>query len=488
MVLSELLKDVNVKEMGGAGSMKISGVACDSRKVQPGSLFVCITGYETDGHKYAKSAVQNGAVAVVAEHSLPTVGVPCIVVDNTRKAMSQIAAAFYGYPFKKFKLIGITGTNGKTTTTYLIKAILEHLGKKVGLIGTNQNMIGDLVIPTSRTTPDSLELMELFNNIAENGADYVVMEVSSHALALDRVTACRFDVGAFTNITQDHLDFHKTMEEYLKAKSILFDISNRGVINIDDSSSGYLLDNAKCDDVITYGIKNDCLLKASNISLEQSGIEFDLSYGAETERVKLGIPGEFTVYNAMTAVGCCLACGFELKDITEGLRGAGGVKGRIEVVDTPGTDYTVIIDYAHTPDGLLNVINAIRGFAKGRIVTVFGCGGDRDSSKRPIMGKIAGELSDFCVVTSDNPRTEDPEKIIGQVVEGVKQTDCEYEVITNRFSAIEYALDHAQKNDIILLAGKGHETYQVLGHDTICFDEREIVQKLLGIFDDRVDF
>lgn len=488
MILSDLLKDVNVKEMGGAGRMKISGIACDSRKVKQGSLFICITGYEVDGHKFAKSAVQNGAVAVVAEHPLPTVGVPCIVVDNTRKAMSQIAAAYYDYPFKKFKLIGITGTNGKTTTTYLIKAILEHLGKKVALIGTNQNMIGDVVIPTSRTTPDSLELMELFDKIAAENADYVVMEVSSHALALDRVTACRFDVGAFTNITQDHLDFHKTMEEYLKAKSILFDISNRGVINADDSSCEYLKGRAKCDDIITYGINNDCSLKADNVQLEQGGVKFDVTYGGETAKVELCIPGGFSVYNAMTAIGCCLECGYPLSDIVEGLLSAGGVKGRIEVVDTPGTDYTVIIDYAHTPDGLLNVIKAIRGFAKGRIVTLFGCGGDRDSGKRPIMGRIAGELSDFCIVTSDNPRTEDPDMIISQVVEGMKQTDCEYVVITNRFSAIEYALDHAQKNDIILLAGKGHETYQVLGHDRIGFDEREIVQKLLGTFDNRVDF
>ncbi len=481
MILSELLKNVTVRDMNGAGSMKITDIACDSRKVKPGSLFVCITGYEVDGHKYAKSAVENGAVAVIAEHALPTVNVPCVVVDNTRKAMAHIAASYYRYPFKKFKLIGITGTNGKTTTTYLIKAILEHMGKKVGLIGTNQNMIGDLVIPTSRTTPDSLELMELFDTIASHDVDYVVMEVSSHALALDRVKACRFDVGAFTNITQDHLDFHKTMDEYLRAKSILFDICDFGVINIDDERSGELLAGAKCDDIITYGIKNDCTLRASNICLEQSGVEFDVSFGGDSERVNLGIPGEFSVYNAMTAMGCCLECGFSLSEVVEGLHSADGVKGRIEIVDTPGTDYTVIIDYAHTPDGLLNVINAIRGFAKGRVVTLFGCGGDRDSAKRPVMGRIAGELSDFCVVTSDNPRTEDPEKIIEQVVEGIKQTDCEYEVITNRFAAIEYALDHAQKDDIILLAGKGHEIYQVLGRDTIKFDEREIVQKLLGV-------
>ena len=483
MTLSELLKDVNIKKIDGGGSMKISGIACDSRKVKPGNVFVCITGYETDGHKYAKSAVENGAVAVVAEHDLPTVDVPCVIVDNTRKAMSEMAATFYDYPYKKFKLIGITGTNGKTTTTYLIKSILEHLGKKVGLIGTNQNMIGDMIMETSRTTPDSLELMQLFDMIASHNVDYVVMEVSSHALALDRVTACTFDVGAFTNITQDHLDFHKTMEEYLAAKSILFNICNTGVVNKDDARSEYLIENARCRNMITYGINQDCDLKASNIILNEDGVKFDINYGGMEEHVDLPIPGEFSVYNALTAIGCCMAENIPLDLAVDGLHSAKGVKGRIEIVRTPGTNYTVIIDYAHTPDGLLNVINAIRGFAKGRIVTLFGCGGDRDASKRPIMGKIAGELSDFCIVTSDNPRTEDPEKIIKQVVEGVKQTDCDYEVITNRFSAIEYALDPAKKNDIILLAGKGHETYQVLGKDTIKFDEREIVQKLLGCYD-----
>lgn len=483
MTLSELLKDVNIKKIDGGGSMKISGIACDSRKVKPGNVFVCITGYETDGHKYAKSAVENGAVAVVAEHDLPTVDVPCVIVDNTRKAMSEMAATFYDYPYKKFKLIGITGTNGKTTTNYLIKSILEHLGKKVGLIGTNQNMIGDMIMETSRTTPDSLELMQLFDMIASHNVDYVVMEVSSHALALDRVTACTFDVGAFTNITQDHLDFHKTMEEYLAAKSILFNICNTGVVNKDDARSEYLIENARCRNMITYGINQDCDLKASNIILNEDGVKFDINYGGMEEHVDLPIPGEFSVYNALTAIGCCMAENIPLDLAVDGLHSAKGVKGRIEIVRTPGTNYTVIIDYAHTPDGLLNVINAIRGFAKGRIVTLFGCGGDRDASKRPIMGKIAGELSDFCIVTSDNPRTEDPEKIIKQVVEGVKQTDCDYEVITNRFSAIEYALDHAKKNDIILLAGKGHETYQVLGKDTIKFDEREIVQKLLGCYD-----
>lgn len=479
MNLVELMADVDIKETHGDCNIDITGLAYDSREVKPGDVFVCISGYQTDGHQYARSAAESGAAAIVAERELEDVNIPYVIVENSRIAMSRMAAKYYDYPFRKFKLIGITGTNGKTTTTYLVKAILESLGKKVGLIGTNQNMIGDKILPSERTTPDSLELMQLFSMIAEAKADYVVMEVSSHALALDRVTSCEFDVGAFTNITQDHLDFHKTMENYLDAKSILFDISRVGVVNLDDPKGGYLVDKANTESMITYGIESDCDLKASDIHLNSDGVKFHVSYGGAEEDVDLKIPGRFSVYNALTALGCILALNVPLDKAVEGLHTAGGVKGRIEVVPT-NTDFTVIIDYAHTPDGLLNVLNAIKDFAKGRIITVFGCGGDRDALKRPKMGKIAGELSDICVVTSDNPRTEDPVKIVNEVEAGVKETGCKYVKIVNRFEAIEYALDLAEKDDIILLAGKGHETYQILGNTTIHFDEREIVKKLLS--------
>lgn len=479
MKLAQLLEDIENARIIGSEHLNVTGIAFNSGEVKPGNIFVCIKGFKTDGHKYAEDAVSKGAIAIMAEKDMSELGVTCIVCDNTRLALAKAAATFYGHPEKSFKLIGITGTNGKTTTTYLVKSVLESMGKKVGLIGTNQNMIGTEIIPSKHTTPDSLELMQLFSHMADKGAEYVVMEVSSHSLALDRVTACTFDVGGFTNITQDHLDFHETMEKYLEAKGGLYKISKSGVVNADDTGAEYLLSVSACESMITYGIEKECDMRASNVRLSEKGVAFEVGYEGETYGVELGIPGEFSVYNALTALGCLVAVGVPMAKAVEGLKSARGVKGRVELVDT-GKDFSVIIDYAHTPDGLYNVIRTVRGFCKGRIITVFGCGGDRDATKRPKMGRIAAELSDFCVVTSDNPRTENPETIIEQVLEGVKNGGCEYAVVTNRFAAIEYALDIAKKDDIVLLAGKGHETYQILADRTIDFDEREIVKKLLG--------
>ncbi len=477
MKLSKLLENVNIIKSQGNIDIKISGIAFNSAEVKPGDVFVCITGFKTDGHKFARDALERGAVAIVAEKEIEDTAATVAVVENTRFALAYMAAVFYDYPHKKFRLIGITGTNGKTTTTYLLKAILENKGKKVGLIGTNQNMIGDEVIPSHHTTPDSLELMKLFSHMANEGAEYVVMEVSSHSLALDRVAACEFDVGAFTNVTQDHLDFHKTMEEYIAAKARLFGMCCVGVLNCDDGACGKMEENIECDVIKYTAEKNDGMF-AENIEYNADGVVFDLNYKKEKVKIELAIPGRFSVYNALTAAGCSVAAGFSLRDVAEGLKSAKGVKGRIEVVKTD-TDYTVIIDYAHTPDGLFNILNAIRDFAKGRIITLFGCGGDRDKTKRPQMGKIAGELSDFCIVTSDNPRSEEPLDIIKDIIAGIDNTNCEYKIIENRFEAIEYALDNAKPEDIILLAGKGHETYQVLKDRTIIFDEREIVSKLI---------
>lgn len=477
MKLDELIKDVEVERIIGNTQCNISGISFNSKTVRAGDLFVCIPGFKVDGHSFAQAAVEKGAVSIIAEREIENVAVPTVIVKDARLAMAKVSATFYDYPFKKMKLIGITGTNGKTTTTYLVKSILEFFGKKVGLIGTNQNMIEDRIIPSSHTTPDSLELMRLFKEMSDNCVEYVVMEVSSHSLALSRVAACEFDVAAFTNITQDHLDFHKTMEEYLKAKAMLFKMCKTGVINADDSAFRYLKENADCE-VLGYGISNG-ELRAENVDLKADGIEFDVVYKNETHKASLAVPGRFSVYNALTAIGCALKLGFDICDIIEGLKTARGVKGRIEVVPIKA-DYTVIIDYAHTPDGIYNIINSIRDFAKGRIVTLFGCGGDRDKTKRPIMGRIAGELSDFCVVTSDNPRSEEPISIIEDILVGVRESGCEYKVIENRFEAIEYVLDNAKTDDVILLAGKGHETYQILKDTTIGFDEREIVQKLYG--------
>ncbi len=477
MTLSKLLANTEVLNVQGNIDIKVSGIAFNSAEVKPGDVFVCISGFKTDGHKYVSDALEKGAVAIVAEKLIEDTAVTVAYVENTRLAFAYMAAEYFDYPFKKFKLVGITGTNGKTTSTYLVKAILENCGQKVGLIGTNQNMIGDEVIPSHHTTPDSLELMELFARMAEEKVDTVVMEVSSHSLSLDRVAACEFDVGAFTNVTQDHLDFHETMENYIKAKTLLLGMSKTGVLNFDDGAFKEFAESCK-NNCISYSTKENVGIFAENIEYKADGVSFDVSYNNQKAKAELAIPGKFSVYNALTAIGCCLGLELSLTQIVEGLKSASGVKGRIEVVKT-NTDYTVIIDYAHTPDGLDNILNTIRDFAKARIITVFGCGGDRDKTKRPKMGKIAGELSDFCVVTSDNPRTENPAAIIEDILAGIKETDCEYKVVENRFGAIEFALDNARKDDIILLAGKGHELYQILNDRTIVFDEREIVLKLI---------
>lgn len=461
-------------------NIEITSVAYDSRKVTKGGLFVCIKGYETDGHKFAQSAVENGAVLIVAEDEIE-VGVPVVYVENTRVKIAQLACAFYGEPSNKFSLIGITGTNGKTTITYLIKSILEAAGKQVGVIGTNQNIIGDKVLltkSTTPTTPNALELQQLFTEMVHYGAEYVVMEVSSHALELDRVYGCRFDVGVFTNLTRDHLDFHKTMENYLNAKAKLFKLSKAGVVNFDDNGGKEICAKGECENILKIGLGDESDLRAENITITARGSEFDMIYNGETHKVSLNIPGRFSVYNAMCAAGAALQLGINIESIIKGLSLANGVVGRVEVVPTD-TDYTVIIDYAHTPDGLTNIINCVKGFAKGRVITLFGCGGDRDNTKRPIMGDIAASLSDFCIVTSDNPRTEEPEKIIDEIVSGIKAEKDKYVTITDRREAIGYALDMAQSGDIIILAGKGQETYQIIGKEKFDFDERIEVYKHL---------
>lgn len=451
---------------------EITGIAYNSRNVMPGNVFVCIKGYETDGHKYAQDAVNNGAAAVIAQDKI-NVDVPVWYVENSRRTIAEIACRFYGNASKKFKLIGVTGTNGKTTITYLVKSILDEAGKCVGVIGTNQNIIGDKVLltqSTTPTTPNALELQQLFAEMAQSEAEYVVMEVSSHALELDRVYGCHFDVGVFTNLTQDHLDFHKTMENYLNAKAKLFTLCNKGVVNFDDDGGKKITANAPCE-ILTVGMGEECGLRAENINISARGTDFDMIYKGEKYPVHIQIPGKFSVYNAICAAGTVLELGIDMETIQKGLASATGVTGRVEVVPTD-TDYTVIIDYAHTPDGLENIIKCVKEFAKGRVITLFGCGGDRDNSKRAVMGEIAGKYSDFSIITSDNPRTEDPEKIVGQIEEGMKRTNGEYIVITDRRKAIAYALDNAKADDAIILAGKGQETYQIIGREKFDFDER----------------
>ena len=445
MKLTELIKNLTPLKINGKSDIGINKIEYDSRKVTQNDVFVAIRGYKTDGHKYIEQAVKNGAAAVIAEEHTENIKACEIIVDNTRRALSLISATYYGEPAKKMKLIGVTGTNGKTTTTYLVKSVLEFTGHKVGLIGTNQNMIGNKVIPTEHTTPESLELQKLFAEMVSEGAEYCIMEVSSHSLCLGRVYGIPFYIGAFTNLTQDHLDFHKTMDEYAKAKSILFTMCERAVVNADDDYVKTVIGKADCK-IVKYGIDKKCDICAKNIKYNQRGVLFEVDTPFGNENIRLDIPGRFSVYNALCAIGICQGTGIGISDIAKALVLAKGVKGRAEVVNIP-TDYTVMIDYAHTPDGLENIIKTVKGFAKGRVITVFGCGGDRDSAKRPKMGKIAGDLSDFCVVTSDNPRTEDPEAILKDILEGMKDVKADFTAICDRTEAIEYAMRHAKEND-----------------------------------------
>ncbi len=475
MYLNDLIKNIDVIDTRGDGNPEIKGVYYNSSQVTEGGLFVAIEGFKTDGHKYIADAVSRGARAIVCTRFTEGIDVLQIKVADSRVAEAIICAEFFGNPSRKFKLIGVTGTNGKTTVTYLVKHILDYCGYKTGLIGTNQNMIGEKVLETGRTTPDSFELQKLFAEMAEGGVDYVVMEVSSHALCLSRVYGCHYEVGAFTNLTQDHLDFHNTMDEYALAKAKLFDQSGKAVINGDDAYGIKMAENCSCQKS-TYGIGSGDF-SAEDVNLTQKGVEFTLL----GKRFFLGIPGGFSVYNALCAVGICLSLGLDIDKIRDALSTAKGVKGRAEVVDTGSRNYTVMIDYAHTPDGIENILKTARGFAKGRVVILFGCGGDRDNTKRAIMGETAGRLADFCIVTSDNPRTENPSSIIDMIMVGVSKTGVDHVVIENRYEAIRYALCNARDDDVIILAGKGHETYQILNSGTVHFDEREVIQEILGL-------
>lgn len=457
--------------------LEITAIAYDSRQVTPGCLFVCIKGFATDGHKYINNAIENGAAALLVQDAIEDFDIPWAQAADTRKALAQVAANFYGHPEKQLSIIGVTGTNGKTTVTTLIKSVLEFTGKSVGLIGTNENMIGSEVIPTERTTPESLDLFALFRKMADAGMEYVVMEVSSHSLMLNRVFGICFDVAVFTNLTQDHLDFHETMENYYQAKRLLFNVCKKAVVNADDKCGMRIIADASCP-LFTYSVDNEADFRAKNLRISPRGVIFDLETKSKVLPARLGIPGKFSAYNALAALSACVALDVEPEKIIDALLVAKGVKGRAETVYTK-TDYTMIIDYAHTPDGLENIVKTVKEFAPARVVTLFGCGGDRDPVKRPIMGEIAGRLSDYCIITSDNPRTEEPMTIIRQIEEGMKQTDCSYTVIENRREAIRHAMVTAQPGDCIILAGKGHETYQIIGKEKRHFDEREVIREIL---------
>ena len=479
MKLRELLVGVPICAGSADLEMEISGVSYDSRTTRPGDLFVAMTGFATDGHQYIAKALANGAAAVLCQRR-PAEACAYVQTEDSRRALAVIGGNWFGHPAEEMTMIAVTGTCGKTTTTYLLKAILEQArGAKVGLIGTNQNMIGSDVIPTERTTPESFEVQKLFRKMADAGCTHVVMETSSHALYLDRVYGVRYDVGIFTNLTQDHLDFHKTMENYCDAKAILFRNCVTGVVNADDPWTPRLLKDADCK-VMTYAEQADADLRAENIVLSAGGIAFDAVSGAERAPIRVNIPGGFMVYNTLDVLGAALALGISLEESAAVLAKVPHVKGRVEIVPTPGKDYTILIDYAHTPDSMVNVLQTVKEFAKGRTVAVFGCGGDRDRTKRPLMGKAAADWSDFAVVTTDNPRTEEPEAIIADILPGFDGSATPYRVVVDRIEAIHWAMDHAETDDVIVLCGKGHETYQEVNHVKHHMDEREIVADYLS--------
>ena len=479
MKLSELLKNMEILSATADLEMEITDVSYDSRTTKPGDLFVAMTGFAVDGHAFIGKAAAAGAAAVLCE-KIPEEDIPYVQVADSRRGLAVAGANFFGHPADSMTMVAVTGTNGKTTTTYLLKSILEQaLGAKVGLIGTNQNMIGDEVIPTERTTPESFELQKLFAQMRDAGCTHVVMEASSHALALDRVYGVHYAVGIFTNLTQDHLDFHKTMESYCDAKAILFRNCDTGVCNADDPWTDRLLAEATCRK-FTYSEKAPSDLRAEDICLEADQIAFTAVTADQRVPIRVNIPGGFMVYNTLDVLGAALALGISLEKSAEVLAGVPHVKGRVEVVPTPGKDYTILIDYAHSPDGMVNVLSSVKGFAKGRTVALFGCGGDRDKTKRPKMGKVAADIADFAIVTTDNPRTEKPADIIADILPGFDGSDTPYVVVEDRIEAIHWAMDHAEKDDVIVLCGKGHETYQEVNHVKHHMDEREIVADYLN--------
>lgn len=488
--LADLIRDLPVRAAAGdIEGFGIAGIAYDSRKVEPGFLFVCIEGFKTDGHNFVGSAIKNGATAILAAKNVAVpAGVLLLRAENTRVALALLSAAFYGFPSRSLTMIGVTGTNGKTTITHLIEEILKENGKKVGLIGTIKNKIGDEELPVTNTTPESMDLQRLLAGMRDAGVSHVVMEVSSHALELERVAGVEYDLAIFTNITQDHLDFHENMENYLAAKIKLFSGLGKntgkehpkyGIINVDDHQADKIIAQTT-GKVITYGIQNEADVRAHNIDLQAAGVSFEAVTPQGNLPLALHITGLFNVANALAAIAAAVALGLPPASVKTALERLPGVAGRLEKVDA-GQAFAVLVDYAHTPDSLENILKAAREFTRGRIITVFGCGGDRDRTKRPIMGAVAARLSDYTVLTSDNPRSEEPAAILQDIEAGVSPLigKDKYTVIADRRTAIGTALQIAKPQDTVLIVGKGHETYQIVGNQVLPFDDRETARELL---------
>ena len=503
MELRQLVKEVPyLLETKGDMSVEIAALCSNSREKTENGIFFCFAGAHFDAHQYAPQAVQNGCVALVVERFLDNVNVPQVLVSNGRAAMARICEAFFNHPERKMRFVGITGTKGKTTTSYMVKSICEQAGFKCGLVGTTGNMIGEKHIPSSKTTPDPIDLMRDLNEMVQAGVQVVVMEVSAHALDMHRLDGMTFECGCYTNLSQDHLDYFGTMENYFQCKKAFFTsgMAKNAAINADDERAAELLRDVTIPHM-TYGIAAEADLFARDIEITENGVSFELRLrNAEYIQINLRMTGMFNVYNALSAAACALILGVSPENVRAGLESIRSVPGRIEMLPT-NTPYRVILDYAHAPDALSNILRTCRTFTKKRLIALFGCGGDRDrtkrpvmaqiaaegadlalftsDNKRPIMGRIGGELADLCILTSDNPRTEDPMEILREIEEGIKETTGEYVVIENRRDAIRHALEIGREGDIIVLCGKGHETYQETMGVKRPFDEKVVVQELL---------
>ena len=488
MNLKNILSGLEGLKVKGDLDIDISNISSDSREIKENGLFVAVKGFDVDGHNYITSAIENGAIAVIASPDIDKKilkeivdKVTIIIAKDTRYALAICSCNFYGNPSRKFKLVGITGTKGKTTTSFMVKSILEKAGKKVGLVGTIATYIGDKKLEDSdRKTPESTKLQEIFAKMVEAKCEVVVMEVSSQSLKLNRVAGCDFDIGVFTNFSEDHISpkEHPDMKDYFESKLKLFDMCKKCFVNADDLQTSKIPKLLPEKDVSTYGIDNYCNLLAKDITVTNSAVDFKIKIGTRNERIKTDIPGRFSVYNALAAIAITTALGCSAEPIKEALLDV-KVPGRSELVEN-SKGLTIMIDYAHSPESLENILSATKSYTKGRLISLFGCGGDRDSGKRPLMGEISGRIADFTIITSDNPRTEDPTEIVKEIEVGMKKTKGKYICIVDRIEAIKYAIKMANKNDIIVLAGKGHEPYQEINHKKYPFDERIIVNDIIN--------
>lgn len=480
--LDELLIGQTYTILQGNNQMEVSGVAWDTRSMEPNSLFICVKSRNVDRHEFIELAIENGATALLIEQEIKGIpsNITVLQVEDTRKAMSLVAQHFYKTPMEKLKMVGITGTNGKTSTSHFIAQVLNSLGKRTGLIGTIQNTVGEKELKTKKlnpTTPDALELQASLAEIVESGAQYSIMEVTSSALVQERVYGCKFHIGVFTNLTQDHLEEHGTVDVYKAAKMKLFHQCQIGIINSDDGIGQEILDQGACH-MLTYGTGEGANLRATHITYGIHQVSFRLHYKDITKEVIFNVPGRFSVYNALATIGTVLSLGYQLDEILQVLSHIEGVPGRFQVIPND-IEALVIVDYAHSPDSLENILQCAKELTEGKLIVVFGCGGDRDSIKRPIMGEIAGKYADFIVITSDNPRTENPEKIICHIEEGVKKSGKPYKKLEDRKVAILHALAKVQKGDTVVIAGKGHEDYQIIGNQKIPMNDIEIATNYL---------